>query len=168
MSDEIGQPYQVMPAKRSWDDLDFGINWTRWLARFWEPGTVYAQGTRVRPTVETGFEYECITAGQSGARDPSMHHTRPRWPTVVGEELQDGSARWACRALSNGSLLTTISLSEWEADDGVTLSNQQTQGLITTVWVAGGLSGSSYSVRNRITLANGQKKEGELIIPVAD
>lgn len=161
MSDEIGQPYEEMPPKRSYHTIDYGIDWTAWLARYWRSGEAYTLTVRVRPTRPTGFEYECTTAGQAGTREP-------RWPTAAGGTVPDGSVVWTARALSSDSLKTTIQSSTWTADDGVTLSGDAVSGELATTLVAGGTSGQRYSVLNRVQFANGQRAEGELVIPVQD
>jgi hypothetical protein len=162
VSDDIGRPYEVMPTKRSWDVLDYGIDWARWLARLWEPDQAYALGARIRPTEPNGFEYECAVAGQSSAREPRV------WPRTIGNSVADGSVVWTCRAVSNASLKTTVQDSVWEADEGLTLTNPSLNSQLAVVTVAGGAPGTRYSLRNRVTLANGLKKEGELVIPVID
>lgn len=161
MIDGIGEPFAEMPAKRPYHTIDYGIDWTAFLAKHWQQGTSYAANDRVRPRTPTGFEYEATTAGQSAAREP-------RWPTTLADTVADGSVIWTARALSTASLRTTVSTSSWTADSGVTLSGAVVDGQLATTLVAGGTSGNRYSVLNRVTFANGQRAEGELVIPVRD
>jgi len=61
----------------------------------WEATTVYALGAIIVPTAlkATGYEYECTTAGTSGAAEPT-------WPTVPGGTVVDATATWTCRSAS--------------------------------------------------------------------
>lgn len=161
MTDGIGEPFAEMPAKRSYHTIDYGIDWTAFLAKHWQQGTSYAANDRIRPRTPTGFEYEATTAGQSAAREP-------RWPTTLADTVADGSVVWTARALSTASLQTTVSASTWTADPGLTLSGSQLDGQLATTIVAGGNSGQTYSIYNRATFANGQRAEAELMIPVRD
>jgi hypothetical protein len=51
-----------------------------------------ALGTVIKPTAgnETGYIYECTTAGTGGA-------TEPTWPTIPGNTVTDGTTVWTCR-----------------------------------------------------------------------
>jgi hypothetical protein len=159
---EIGRPYQVMEPKRSYHRLDYGIDWSDFLARVWRPGTAYTAGQRVRPPAPTGFEYECTTPGQSGARVP-------QWPTTAAAaSRRDGEVVWTARSLSEASLVTAIATSEWTADDGLELTSPGLAGPLAMVIIGGGTSGQRYSVYNRVQLANGHRAEAKLVIPVQD
>lgn len=61
----------------------------------WEASTAYSLGDIVVPTVgkETGFEYECTTAGTSDASEPT-------WPTYGGATVADSTVTWTCRSAS--------------------------------------------------------------------
>lgn len=54
------------------------------------PATGVITATYIRPTVSSGYNYECIVAGTSGAPEPS-------WPTVVGNDIVDATVTWRCR-----------------------------------------------------------------------
>ncbi len=60
----------------------------------WAPATAYSSGDFRRPlATQTGFRYECTTAGTSGAGEPT-------WPTTVNASVLDGSAVWTCRTFA--------------------------------------------------------------------
>lgn len=58
----------------------------------WAATTAYAVGAFVIPTagLETGFRYECTTAGTSAAAQPT-------WPVVEGATVTDGTVLWTTR-----------------------------------------------------------------------
>lgn len=100
-------------------------------ARRWRAGAIHAQGTRIRPTRTSGFEFEALNGGQSGTREP-------KFAGPVDNELADGSITWAARAVSNASLRKTIATVEWEADPSITVSGE------TVVTTAGEQSFTAY------------------------
>jgi hypothetical protein len=51
--------------------------------------TAYALGARRIPVSPNGFFYEVITAGTSAG-------SAPAWPTVIDDEIADGSVVWRC------------------------------------------------------------------------
>lgn len=134
------------------------------LSRVWAPGAVYGTDETVRPSLPTGLQY-VSTAGQSGAFEP-------RWPTTIGGTVTDGSITWTAEAISNDSLLTTISSSDWLADDSdLTVDGEvlvNTSGAqVATVHVSGGVTGNEYEVTNTIILADGSVEESRLLVTVA-
>ncbi|HEX8619249.1 MAG TPA: fibronectin type III domain-containing protein, partial [Thermoanaerobaculia bacterium] len=55
----------------------------------WKPSTAYATGAVVSPTVANNYSYRAVTAGTSGALEPSP------WPTTAGATFSgDGSVTW--------------------------------------------------------------------------
>jgi hypothetical protein len=89
------------------------------FVNIWQGGKVYALGDRVRPNRANGFEYECTTAGQTKALGGVRE---PRWPTVVGQEIPDGSVVWTCREMTQASLRRVIVDVSYTAPGGVTVS----------------------------------------------
>jgi hypothetical protein len=80
----------------------------------WQSNFAYSPGDLVIPAtpVGTGFYYECVTGGESGAAAPTMTFQQPRggresvqpdpiagWPTAIGAEAQDGTVVWQCAGL---------------------------------------------------------------------
>jgi len=61
----------------------------------WEASTAYSAADIRIPTVgnETGYQYECTTAGTTDAAEPT-------WPSYPGATVSDGTAVWTCRSVS--------------------------------------------------------------------
>jgi hypothetical protein len=55
----------------------------------WAAGTQYRLGQVRRPTIANGYIYRCVVAGVSGGGEPA-------WPEIIGREVADGNAVWAC------------------------------------------------------------------------
>ena len=83
----------------------------------WEAATPYAEGDIIVPTTgkETGFFYECTTAGTSHAT------TEPTWPTVLGETVVDNTVVWTCHSPSEASQAGVYWIDgwEWTSDPGL-------------------------------------------------
>jgi hypothetical protein len=58
----------------------------------------------------------------------------------------------------------TISASTWAADTGLTVDSDSFTDTATTVWLSGGVVGTSYEVVNHITTANGREDDRTIII----
>lgn len=56
----------------------------------WAATTAVSQGATGYPATHNGYVYECTTAGNTGASEPT-------WPTVAGQTVNDGTAVWTCR-----------------------------------------------------------------------
>ena len=67
----------------------------------WISSTAYTVGTVVRAYTDNGggFFYRCIVAGTSGTAEPF-------WPTVIGNEVQDGTVTWMAVSIIAGALQT--------------------------------------------------------------
>ncbi len=90
----------------------------------WVANTNYDAGATVSPPVATGYVYQCIAAGLSGAAAPAWPTAingtvvdngatwicvavvdqsapnEPSWPTVVGQTVEDGALVWQCIGLA--------------------------------------------------------------------
>lgn len=66
-------------------------------ANFWRPNEQYAAAEYIRPNTSTGFAYQASAAATSGLREP-------RWPTVLGATVLDGSVTWTCTAAGANGL----------------------------------------------------------------
>jgi hypothetical protein len=155
------EPAAVWPAKDPSEKLDYAVSFERGLTRFWKPGETYTATTHVRPSKPTGFEYECTTTGQSGAREPT------NWPTTEGATLTEGSVTWTCRAISALSLITTISATPtWVAPTGITVSGETISGQMAIAYIAGGQDGQEYSVLVTATCADTTIRSKACILPV--
>jgi hypothetical protein len=134
------------------------------LARAWRPGQVYPADVTVLPNrTFAGLQF-VSSGGQSGRREPT-------WPTSAGGTVTDGSITWTAETLSNDALQSTITLSDWEADTGLTIASEElvnTDGVQrTSVIVGGGAVGRKYEVRNIITLASGAIEESVLLVEIS-
>jgi hypothetical protein len=71
---------------------DYPNSWTQARSSAATARSTTALGTTIRPTSgnETGYIYECTTAGTGSA-------TEPTWPTTKGESVTDGSTVWITR-----------------------------------------------------------------------
>lgn len=148
----------------SFDYAGFNQESGEWgfLARVWSPGMISAADLTIRPSLPTGYEY-VSSGGQSG-------QTEPRWPKTLGGTVVDGSVTWTAQAISNDSLVTFISVSEWGADTGITADSETlvaTDGVqVTTIFVSGGTAGELYDVSNVVTLDDGSVEESVLRVSV--
>lgn len=55
----------------------------------WTPGTKFAIGQQILPSVDNGFVFVCQVAGTTGA-------TEPVWPTSILGTVVDGGVTWIC------------------------------------------------------------------------
>jgi hypothetical protein len=99
------------------------VNWHR-------QGVSYASTARVRIPGVPGLEYECTTAGETGA-------SPIRWPKVAAQTVTDGSVVWTARAISTASLLATISgTPTWTVPTGYSVSGQAISNNIASALIA--------------------------------
>lgn len=154
--------YIVRPGEA----LDYGIEWANWLANRWFAGIPFAAASAIRPRASTGFEYSTAAGGMSGsAAVPSVE---PDWLSLinVGDTLLDGSVIWTKQAISNASLISTVSGSVWTPDSPVTVSSQTLAGTraMTIATMPSNIADSDYYLFNTITLANGVQKSGVFLL----
>ena len=132
--------------------FDYGL---RFLTRFWQPGKRFAAGVAVRPRTPTGFQY-VSSGGYSGSREP-------KWPTVAGDDVEEGSITWTAEAIDNDSLVATIVSSSWSAPAGITVGGASfvnTDGDQTaSAQVSGGTVDTTYEIKNTVTLNTGAVEE---------
>lgn len=112
-----------------------------------EPDTAYATDARVVPMVRTGLQYRATTAGVTGYREP-------RWPTIAGQTVRDGSVVWTAEAVSAGSLERSLSSADW-VGPGLSLANFDVLDQEAVALVSGGTVGQSYRIRCDGTLSDG-------------
>lgn len=152
--------YLVRPG----EILDFSIEWANWLANRWFSGIPFVAGSVIRPRVSTGFEYLTVAGGTTGAA--AIPTVEPNWPTIVGATLVDGAITWVCQAISNASLVSTVSASVWTPDSPVTVSGQNLIGSRSLVLATmpSNISDGDYYLFNTITLASGVQKTGTFLL----
>lgn len=152
-------PAGVWPEKDPGTTDEYGVDFTRKLTRWRDPGTEYASSVYVRPRIPTGYDYECTTAGRTGQKEP-------RWSTTLGGTTTDGSAVWTTRATSTSSLTSTVASVVWTPDSAITKAGEALSGQIATANLSGGLDGSDYEVSVAATLADGRVLVKRCILPV--
>lgn len=88
----------------------------------------------------------------------------------VGRKVRSGSVVFTARAITDASLRATIVASEFEADDGISISDESNDDFVYTIYVSGGQDGQDYGVRHQITLsgATAESPKREIIVPVRD
>lgn len=143
------------------EQIPYGIDWEDWLALRWQPGTLVSQGQVVRPTISNGYEFLCVTAGETGSVEPG-------WPPFLGSTVLDGSAQWQCQALASDSLETTIADINWTADPALSLSGNvlAAQTSIITVDSTNAVAGVDYALKCMALMSDGQRKVGTIIVKV--
>ena len=136
----------------------YTINWREELLGTPERDQYFVLGAVVRPVVATGFYYECTTAGRTARR-------YPRWPTVEGQTVQDGSAVFTSRHPDTPSLVA-VQTAVWTVPSGLTLDSQSESGPETHVTVSGGVDCENYELLCRMTDSAGQVRERTIVVPV--
>ncbi len=142
-------------------DAPYGVDWTRWLARYRPVGSSATAGLVVRPNVANGFQYVCTQAGQSS-------NLTPLWPTLSGQTVIDGSVIWMCEDVDDSSLLSAVESVTWETEAGITfefgaISSTFTPLLINTNTAQ---AGSDYVVTASVEFQNGVQMVATLLFQV--
>lgn len=143
-------------CKLSGENLPIQIDLTDFCESRWNNqrgAGIYRLNDVVRPTEpnRTGYEYKATQAGQVGVVEPD-------WPIVIGESVTDGSVIWECQAISNASLMKTISTALWDGD-GFTVAGQS---IINTdgeqrikCFITGDQTSGVYLVQAAVTFSDG-------------
>lgn len=119
----------------------------------------FAAGVFVQAQRDTGFYYECTTAGRTARNYPH------EWPRTAGETVNDGSVVWTCRHPSS-STVALVSSAVWTMPSGITKDSQSESGALTSIVVSGGTDGVDYEVLCRMTPTIGSVMEKTITIPV--
>lgn len=109
--------------------------------------------------LDTGWYYECTSAGRTGERAPTRG-----FPRAGGETITDGSLEWTCRHPSDATL-AAISSIEVVEDAGLTVTTNVI-GFVIYVTVSGGVDGQDYAITLRITPSTGDAFDQTLVVPV--
>jgi hypothetical protein len=149
--------------------VDHAFDWREETFRFMERGTFYATGTKVRPHVANGFEYEALEDGQTTEEDD------PELPITLDDVVTDGSQRWKCVAISTDGLLRSIQNSSFASEDAaVTVEDHSseasagTQRTTVIVSAAADADGVTYDVVNQVDLGNDVVLHAILRVTVED
>lgn len=111
----------------------------------WAASTAYSLGDVVRPTTRNGYNYECTTAGTSGASEPT-------WPTTPGNTVNDGTAVWTCRTAKQ---LADVAM----AGTDFTHANGDTSGRKTTVGQKTGVTVDASGTADHVALLDTTNKK---------
>jgi hypothetical protein len=139
-------------------DETYAIDWTLQLIMEALRSFDLAEGVTVRAQRDTGWYYECTTAGRTSA-----HY--PQWPRASGETVQDGSAVLTCRHPDDAEVPTVSSVT-WTLPSGITKDSQSQSGRLAIITVSGGTDGVDYDVLCRMTPTVGNIMEQTITIPV--
>jgi hypothetical protein len=118
----------------------------------------FAQGAFVQAQRDTGFYYECTTAGRTS-------RNYPQWPRESGETVTDGSLVWTCRHPSS-STVPSVSSVDWTVPAGLTKDSQSESGTLANVVLSGGTDGVDYEVLCRMTPSSGSVIEQTIVVKV--
>jgi hypothetical protein len=138
------------------DVIAYGIDWTGWIANYWQPGLQATLTTVVRPGSPNGFQATCTTAGQTGT-------IQPGWPSFNGATVPDGSAIWTMEPIDNTSLVTTVSGATWQVPADIETDGQLVSGQLVAAIIdfSSAIAGVDYLVTVPTTFSNGQVMVGK-------
>jgi hypothetical protein len=121
------------------------LNFFRWCANYWRPNEQFAAAEYLRPITPTGFAYQS-SGGTSGPKEP-------RYPTVLGSTVVDGSQTLTCVAADANGLNALSAPSGTSEPTGLTISSvsasESTKIIVTYV---GGSLGQDYEAVFSFTL----------------
>ncbi len=143
-------------AKAPGSALRYETNFLNELARLWSPGEV-SVGLVIRAGA---YDAECMVAGRTGRYEQ-------RWPQLLGESVEDGSARWRIVEPSASSYFATVDTFVWTPSAGITVDDQLDGPLWTSAVLAGGVKGREYELVVRANLSNGEHFDQPCILEVA-
>jgi len=119
----------------------------------------YTLGAIAKDQLDSGFYFECTTAGHTARNYPS------EWARSAGMTTNDGSAVWTVRHPSDAGL-PTISSITFETT-GLTVSAISTDEGIASFLAVGGTAGERYEVTAHIGWSTGEETDLTVVIPVA-
>lgn len=91
----------------------------------------------------------------------------PRFPTEVGETVEDGSLDWISEAISAASLVRTITgTPTWVGPGGIVISSETIMGLRAVAKIANGDDGQDYPVEVTALTSDGLTIVKTAILPV--
>jgi hypothetical protein len=119
----------------------------------------FSLGAVVRAQRDTGWYYECTTAGRTAENYPAV------FPRAAGETVQDGSVVWTCQHPSTPTL-RSISTVVYTIPTGLTLETQSESGFVAYFTISGGVDGEDYDIVARITPSSGDPFDQTITVPV--
>ena len=119
----------------------------------------FDNGQVVQAQRDTGFYYECTTAGRTSAYYPR------EWPRAAGQTVSDGSVVWTCRHPSSVTV-PLVQSAAWTVPSGLTLDSQSESGTLTNAALSGGVDGVDYEVTCRMTPTVGSIVERTIVVRV--
>jgi len=88
------------------------------------------------------------------------------WPDKDPGEQLDYRIDWKDRLLVN-RVTDSIASSTWTGTSGITIASNNFSGTFTTVWLAGGTIGTTYTVTNTIVTTGGRTMVQSVSIKIA-
>ena len=85
------------------------------------------------------------------------------WPAKDPDEILDYQLDWSARVTND-----TITNSEWTVPQGLTKQTELSTATKTTVWLAGGVSGQTYTIVNRIQTEGGRTMDQSVKLKIQD
>lgn len=137
----------------------YEIDWIQQLVGEAERSADFEVGEVIRAQRDTGWFYECTTAGRTSAHYPT------EWPRASAETVRDGSVVWTCRHPSEPTV-PTVDSAAWTVPSGLTLDSQLETRYVTSLTVSGGTDGENYDVLCRMTPTIGNVIEQTITIQV--
>jgi hypothetical protein len=149
-------------CKRSFERKQRGFDLTAFSARNWSPKTFFNAGDVIRvqgtdvggSQLFTGYDYLTAAPGYTGEIEPS-------WPATGS--VVDGAVTWAAQAVTNSSMLRTMTAVEWIEDGDMLVDDEDivnTEGRHQiSAYHSGGLNGQKYLVIARVTYSDGSVED---------
>jgi hypothetical protein len=142
--------FRVQPAHPGVDPSEqdrVSIDLFDMCASFWLPNEAVVENEYVRPSRATGFSYQWTGSdGNTGFREP-------RWPTVIGQTVSDGSGLWTCAAASTNAINAISNVTAVSEPLGLTIAAadvQESTRIVATY--SGGDAGNEYAAVFSFTL----------------
>lgn len=123
------------------------LDFYRDVVSFRRSNEQYSAGEFMRPAIGNGYAYEALSAGTTGERMPPL-------PTTIGEQVQDGSVTWVCRAADLNAVNAISAPSAAATPSGeLTITNVAVlEGWKIVGTLVGGVLGRDYVVAWSFTL----------------
>lgn len=118
----------------------------------------FGPGAFVQAQRDTGWYYECTTAGRTA-------RNYPQWPRAAGQTVNDGSVVWTARH-PTGSGVPQVSSAVWTLPSGITKDSQSESGALTNIVLSGGTDGVDYEILCRMTPSAGSVIEKTITVQV--